>query len=267
MAEPARLAVAGLTVRRGPRPVVQGLSFTAARGELTVLLGPNGAGKSTVLKAVAGLLPHEGRVSIDGRDAATLDRRERARALAYVPQHSALEAPMPVRDVVAQGRFAHAEGWLSGGSARDAAAVDLAMERADVTALAERPFSTLSYGERRRVLLARALATGAGLLLLDEPTAALDVGHALSLLAVLRAVARDGAAVLLVLHQLQEAAAIAERAVLLAEGRARAVGPVAEVIASGPVREVYGVSMVPAAQFACVLEAAPPGAGGPGERR
>jgi iron complex transport system ATP-binding protein len=145
-------------------------------------------------------------------------------------------------------------------SAADRAAAAAAMERTDVTGLADRPFSALSYGERRRVLLARALVTGAGVLLLDEPTAALDVGHALALLAVLREVARQGAAVVLVLHQLQEAAACAERAVLLAEGRCVAAGAIADVIAAAPVRAVYGVELVEAAQFACRL---PTPEGGP----
>ena len=253
MAEP-RLVVDRLSVRRGPRVVVDAVSFAAPAGALTVLLGPNGAGKSTVLKALCGLLPYDGAVRIDGGDVRALDRRARARTVAYVPQHSALDAPLPVRDVVLQGRFAHGTG-LGTPTAADRAAADAAMERTDLVALAERPFNTLSYGERRRVLVGRALATGARVLLLDEPTAALDVGHALALLAVLRAVAAEGAAIVLVLHQLQEAAACAEHAVLLDGGRRVAAGPVAEVIAAGPVRAVYGVELVAAAQFACRLPA------------
>jgi iron complex transport system ATP-binding protein len=256
MAEP-RLTVEALTVRRGSRAVVSEVSFAAPAGALTVLLGPNGAGKSTVLKALCGLLPHEGSVRLDGRDAATLNRRARARAVAYVPQHSALEAPLPVHDVVLQGRFPHGAG-LGTPTAADRAAVAAALARTDLVKLADRPFNTLSYGERRRALLGRALATGAGLLLLDEPTAALDVGHALALLQVLREVAAEGAAVVLVLHQLQEAATVAEHAVLMTDGRTVAVGPVAQVIAAAPVRAVYGVELVPDAQFACRL----PGAGG-----
>src|SRR3954462_5154701 len=123
------------------------------------------------------------------------------------------------------------------------------MVRAAVVPLSERPFNQLSHGERRRVLVARARATGLGILLLDEPTAALDVGHALALLAVLRDVARDGAAVVLVLHQLQEAGPAAERAVLLANGRCFATGSTAEVVSAAPVRAVYGVELVEAAQF------------------
>jgi iron complex transport system ATP-binding protein len=259
MAE-APLLVEGLTVRwqRGQAPVLQDLSFTAPAGSITVLLGPNGAGKSTALKAVLGLLPlADGTVRLAGRDGQTLTSRERARLCAYVPQHSALEAPLPVREVVAQGRYAHARGPFSPPGPAELAQVESAMARTDTLALAGRPFTGLSYGERRRVLLARALASGAAVLLLDEPTAALDVGHALALLEVLRDVARAGTAVVVVLHQLQEAAALADHAVLLAGGRCVRRGPAAEVIAAQPVREVYGVEMVPAGQFACRLPGRP----------
>jgi iron complex transport system ATP-binding protein len=259
MAE-APLVVEGLTVcwPRARAPVLQDLSFTVPAGSITVLLGPNGAGKSTALKAVLGLLqPSAGRVLIAGRDGPALAARERARLCAYVPQHSALEAPLPVREVVAQGRYAHAGGPFSAPGPAERAHVESAMARTDTLALAERPFTGLSYGERRRVLLARALATGAAVLLLDEPTAALDVGHALALLEVLREVARAGTAVVVVLHQLQEAAALADQAVLLAGGRCVRRGPAAEVIAPQPVREVYGVELVPGGQFACRLPGRP----------
>src|SRR5262245_8339577 len=111
MAE-ARLTLEAVSVTRGRRPVVDGVSFAAPAGALTVLLGPNGAGKSTLLKAIAGVLPFEGTVRLDGADARVLDGRARARAVAYVPQHSALEAPLPVRDVVELGRFPHSGGGL-----------------------------------------------------------------------------------------------------------------------------------------------------------
>ena len=256
------LAIAGLGIELGGRKVVDDVSFVAPAAAITVLLGPNGAGKSTILRAAAGLLPHSGQIAIavggESRDTRALDRKARARAIAYVPQASALEAPLPVHEVVAQGRFAHREGGLFHRlRPADAQAVATAMQRADVTALAQRPFTHLSHGERRRVLVARALASGAQILLLDEPTAALDVGHALALLRVLRQVAAEGAAVLLVLHQLQEASTIADQAVLLSAGRVRQQGAAAAVIAPGPIRDVYGVEMIPAAQFACRLPAEP----------
>jgi iron complex transport system ATP-binding protein len=252
------LGVTGLTVALGGRRVVEDVTFTAPAAAVTVLLGPNGAGKSTILKAAAGLLPHAGHIRLAGHDARGLDEKARAREVAYVPQASALEAPLPVREVVAQGRYAHrAPGLFYRPLPADEAAVAAALHRADVAALADRPFSQLSHGERRRVLIARALASGAGILLLDEPTAGLDVGHALALLDVLRDVATQGTAVILVLHQLQEAAAIADLAVLLSAGRIRHQGPIADVVAPGPIRSVYGVDVVPGGQFACRLPREP----------
>jgi iron complex transport system ATP-binding protein len=242
------LEVRGLSVWRDRRPILTDLSFAMSPGTVLAVVGPNGAGKSTLLKVLAGLLPYDGRVTLEGVDAAGLGRRERARKVAYVPQHSALEAALPVRAVVAQGRFAHRAllGRRPGG---DEAAIDRALALTGASHLIDRNFHRLSYGERRLVLLARALATGANLLLLDEPTAALDVRHALDLLSVLRRLADEGAAVVVVLHQLQEAATHCDRALLLADGRATAEGPVTEVIAPGPVRAVYGVDLVPAAHF------------------
>jgi iron complex transport system ATP-binding protein len=240
MAEPL-LELRQLAVLRGTRAVLSGVDLRLEPGRLLAVLGPNGAGKSTLLKAAAGLLPHQGSLRLDGRDAATLDRRARARLCAYVPQHSALDAALPVRDVVAQGRFAHQGGHQ--------AAIARAMKLTDSERLADRPFSALSYGERRLVLLARALATEARLFLLDEPTAALDVRHALELMALLRRLADEGAAVVVVLHQLGEAATSCDEALLLEGGRPFAAGPIAEVVASEPVRRVYGVELLPGAGF------------------
>jgi iron complex transport system ATP-binding protein len=242
------LEAAALSVHLGGRLLLDRVSFTVERGTVLGVLGPNGAGKSTLLKATAGLLPSTGGLRIAGHDARTLRRRQRARLLAYVPQHSALEAALPVRDVVAQGRFAQA-GMLGPAPPGEGEAVARALALTDIAPLADRPFSSLSYGERRLVLLARALATGAPALLLDEPTAALDVRHALELLAVLRRLAGEGAAVMVVLHALSAAASVCDQALLLAGGRCAAAGPVAEVVAAGPVRRVYGVELVPGAHF------------------
>ncbi len=251
------LAVRGLTVTRSGRPVLADLTFEARRHRLLAVLGPNGAGKSTLLKTLAGLLPYAGDIRIGGRDAGGIARRERAGFLAYVPQHSALDAALAAHDVVAQGRYAHADP-LRGLTRSDQAAIDRALTLTDTARLRDRPFSRLSYGERRLVLLARALATGAELLLLDEPTAALDVGHALGLLRVLRNLADAGASVIVVLHQLAEAASACDDALLLSQGRCALFGPTADVIAPEPVRRVYGVDLVPGGAFgfrACQREA------------
>jgi iron complex transport system ATP-binding protein len=220
------------------------VSFTAEFASVLAVLGPNGAGKSTLLDAIAGFHPHDGQILVDGAPLKSLDRRERARQLAYVPQVSRLDSPMLVSDVVGQGRFAH-RGTLRGQDATDEEAIQRAMESTDTQRFADRAFTALSYGERRRVLLARALATGARVILLDEPSSSLDIAQMLGLFALLRRLADSGHCIVVVLHVLDEALRCADRALLLAEGRCVAVGPVREVVAQEPVARVFGVEIVP----------------------
>jgi len=248
MAEFPRLQAMDLAVKRGGRQILAGISFSFSGGQVVALLGPNGAGKSTLLKVLAGLLPFSGTLHLDGRDASRIDRLDRARQVAYVPQHSALEAALPVRQVVSQGRYAHRDQW-GRPHRHDQDAIDRAMVLTDTHRLADRAFCRLSYGERRLVLVARALATEAHVLLMDEPTAALDVTHALSLADLLRRLAECGRLILVALHQLNEAAQMSDQAMLLDGGRLVTSGPVHEVIADEPLRRVYGVHLVPAAQF------------------
>jgi iron complex transport system ATP-binding protein len=240
------LEVHGVSVRFGARVAVAGVSFTAPYGGVTAILGPNGAGKTTLLRAIAGLVRYDGAIRIDGLDASRLDPRARARRIGYVPQQSRLDAPLSAFEVVAHGRYAHPHG-LGRLAASDRAAIDDALGRVDALELAGRSFVELSHGQRKRVLIARALATGARLVLFDEPTASLDIGHALALFRLARELAAGGTAIVVVLHDLDQARRSCDAAVLLQAGRVAAAGPATEVIAAGPIHEVYGVELVPGA--------------------
>ncbi len=239
------LVVSELAVVRGGRRVVDGVTFTAPAGQVTALVGPNGAGKSTVLKACLGLLPVAGggaRLGAD--DLLALPRTARARRIAYVPQRSLLAAGLAVRDVVGMGRYAH-RGPLTRPTVTDIAAVDAALAATDAMVFADRRFDQLSTGEAQRVLVARALATGAGTILMDEPTAGLDLGHALALLGLIRRLAADGRTMLVVLHHLDEVREVADHAVLLDAGRVRGDGTVDTVLSAEALRAVFGVETRP----------------------
>jgi iron complex transport system ATP-binding protein len=240
---PLLLELDRVKVTRGPRSIIDGVDLRVRAGQIVALVGPNGSGKTTLLKAAAGLLPFEGAIALQGCPLSELDRKERAKKVAYVPQHSPLDAALSVFEVVAMGRLMH-RATFGRLTPDDQQAIDEAIMRADVKALRHRHYNHLSYGERRRVLLARALATHAPLLLLDEPTAALDIRHVLELFSILRAGAAEGIGVLMVLHQLNEVVDIADEAALLHHGRFVCQGPVDEVIAEAPVRDVYGVEIL-----------------------
>jgi iron complex transport system ATP-binding protein len=238
------LATRGVSVRFGARIAVSDVSFSAAYGAVTALLGPNGAGKTTLLRAIAGLVPYTGVIELDGADVARLERRAIARQIGYVPQQSQLTSALTAFDVVAHGRYAHATG-LGTRTVADVAAIEAALGRVDAHDYAARSFMELSHGQRKRVLIARALATGARVVLFDEPTASLDIGHVLAFFRLAREIASDGAAVVIVLHDLDLARRYCDAAALLHAGRVAARGAIADVVAAGPVREVYGVELVP----------------------
>ncbi|MFH0522262.1 heme ABC transporter ATP-binding protein [Streptomyces sp. M41] len=226
---------AGLHVRQGARPVLHGVSLTVRAGEVLALVGPNGAGKSTLLSALAADLPaFEGTVLIHGRPASDWSAPELALRRAVLPQSATLSFPFTVEEVVRMGRAPHAAS-----PAEDDLAVAEAMAAAEVSAFAVRPFSALSGGERARVALARVLAQRAPLLLLDEPTAALDLRHQELVLRLCRERARAGDAVVVVLHDLGLAAAYAHRVAILRAGRVAADGPPAEVFSAPLLSEVY----------------------------
>ncbi|HEX5062483.1 MAG TPA: ABC transporter ATP-binding protein [Kofleriaceae bacterium] len=238
------LIVDNVTVRFASRVAVANASFTAAHGAVTAILGPNGAGKTTLLRAIAGLAAYEGTIWVGGVDVNRLPLRARARHIGYVPQQSRLDSPLSAFEVVAQGRYTYAQG-VGRSSATDHDAIEDALRRADALDFADRSFVELSHGQRKRVLIARALATGARLVLFDEPTASLDIGHVLAFFRLARELAAAGTAVVVVLHDLDEARRHCDGAVLLQAGSVAARGLVADVITRDPVRKVYGIELVP----------------------
>ncbi|MER5713459.1 heme ABC transporter ATP-binding protein [Streptomyces sp. NPDC002122] len=229
--------VRGLRVALGGRTVLDGVGIGVRAGEVLALVGPNGAGKSTLLAALAAdLAPRAGEVRIGGRSAGDWAAGELALRRAVLPQAAALSFPFPVAEVVRMGRAPWAG---TGREDEDEAAVALAMAATEVEAFAGRPFSALSGGERARVALARVLAQRTGLLLLDEPTAALDLRHQELVLRVCRERAAAGDAVVVVLHDLGLAAAHADRVAVLHGGRIAAAGPPSEVLDAEVLSRVY----------------------------
>lgn len=223
----------------GKRTVLDGVSTRFEPGRVTVLLGANGAGKSSLLRAVAGLVPVlTGRVLLDGRDIATLAPRDRACSIGYLPQDAVVHWNMRARDLVALGRLPHRATVVD-----DAAAVGRALGLTDADHLADRPVRELSGGERARILLARVLAGEPQWLLADEPLASLDPLHQLETLALLRAAAGRGIGVVVVLHDLTQAARVADDLLLLADGRLIAAGPVETVLTPANLATAYGVNV------------------------
>jgi iron complex transport system ATP-binding protein len=227
-----------LGVRRGERVLLENVSLHAEYGELLAITGPNGAGKSTLIKALVGLVPHTGVVQIRGAEIASLRPEERARAVAYVPQRSSIMASIAVRDVVAQARYAHRARF---GRAANDAAVEAALEQAGLTTFARRAYDTLSGGEQRRVLLARALASEAKIVLFDEPTSSLDIAYGLRFFELASQLRTKGYALVCVLHELSDALRHADRALLLERGTSEGFGPVREVLTPANIQRVYGV--------------------------
>ncbi|MFC9547565.1 heme ABC transporter ATP-binding protein [Streptomyces sp. NPDC056956] len=237
-AEPGDVLVEAerVTVRLGSRDVLAGVDVTARAGEVLALVGPNGAGKSTLLSALAAdLAPTAGTVRIHGRPAAAWSAPELALRRAVLPQSASLSFPFTVEEVVRMGRAP----WTGSAPGEDDAAVAAAMAATEVTPFAARPFSALSGGERARVALARVLAQRTPVLLLDEPTAALDIRHQELVLRLCRERARSGDAVVVVLHDLGLAAAYAHRVAVLCKGRVAADGPPSTLFSERLLSEVY----------------------------
>lgn len=237
----AFLAAKDIKVALGGRTVLDGISFELPQRNLTALVGPNGAGKTTLLKALAGLLSASGAIRVGGDDAATLSVRERAKRFAYLPQGHAAHWPLPVRDIVALGRYPHGAFDPARLPPADAEAVARAMQTADVNALADRPVTELSGGERSRAVLARVLAVEAPVILADEPTASLDPHYQIETMTLLRRAAQDGALVIVVTHDLGFAARFADTVLVLDNGRLAASGNPAATLTEAVLADVFRI--------------------------
>jgi iron complex transport system ATP-binding protein len=236
----AAIRVAGLGVTLGGNRVLDGVDLTVDGGTWLAVVGPNGAGKSTLLRALTGLVRHDGTVDLDGRPAGTLRPRDRARLVGYAPQTPVLPAALSVTEYVLLGRTPY-RSLLSAPRAEDRTVTDGALERLDLVPFRDRPLRTLSGGERQRAVLARALAQQPRVLLLDEPTAALDLGHAQQVLDLIDRLRRqDGLTVLSTLHDLTLAGQYADRLALLSEGRVVAEGAPREVLTAAALHTHYG---------------------------
>jgi len=229
------LVIDDLSFAYGDVKALEHIAAEAAPGRLTAIIGPNASGKSTLLRCIIGSLkPSGGRVLLDGVPTRHLRPRFMARRMAYVAQRSAVSAAFTVTEVVELGRYALAPSRRL---------VEQAIARLDLSDVAHRPYAALSVGQQQRVMLARAVAQldGAGYLLLDEPTSAMDLRHQCDTMTLIRELVGEGVTVLMVMHDLTTAAAEADVAWLLQSGRLAAAGPAGEVLTESRLREVFNV--------------------------
>ena len=234
------LEVTNLGVLLNNRPILTDIQFEVTNGQVLGVIGPNGAGKTTLIRGMSGVVRlSSGRVMVDGKDLSTLKPAERARRVAVVPQARNLPPAFTGWELVQLGRTAHLN-WLGQVSSRDEQRIQQALERANALDLAERRLGDLSGGEQQRLLLARALAQEAPLLLLDEPTTHLDLQYQIGILEEIRYLAhQDGIMVVVVLHDLNLVSRYADQVALLVNGRLRALGTPGEVLEPGLLGEVY----------------------------
>jgi iron complex transport system ATP-binding protein len=235
------LAARDLAIGYGRAEVGRDLALGLAPGELVMLLGPNGCGKSTLFKTLLGLIPSlGGEIDLDGRPLADLSRRELARGLAYVPQALGGFFPFTVADTVLMGRTAHL-GPLDAPGSRDRAAAQQALARLGLADLADQAFTRLSGGQRQLVLIARALAQEAPYIVMDEPTASLDFGNQVRVLEQVRALRAGGTGLILASHDPDQALRLADRVIVMAQGRIVAAGAPGDVVTGELLKRVYGV--------------------------
>lgn len=237
------LQSSGVTYIRSNKSLVNDVSLSLGKGELVGLVGPNGAGKSTLLNLLAGLDDcHSGSVTLDQRNINKIPVAERSRLLAWVAQSGPVNWPLTVERVVSLGRRPHLSAWQKL-SAVDQQAIDNAISLTDCESLRHQDATTLSGGERTRMLLARAIASAPQVLLADEPIAALDLKHQLQTMHLLRSFATNDKACLVVLHDLSLASRFCDRLYLMHEGKIVSEGKPATVLSRDNLRQVYGVEV------------------------
>ncbi|MEX1005424.1 MAG: ABC transporter ATP-binding protein [Acidimicrobiia bacterium] len=238
-----KLTLEEVSVRLDGEPIVTGVDLSVRNGEFVGVVGPNGAGKTTLLNAVVGIVPFQGTIRVDGFSVDTMSRRDRARAVALVPQRPMVPPGMTVADYVLLGRTPHL-GMLAGETRRDIDAAAAGLASLGAEGLVGRDLSTLSGGEFQRVVLARSLAQGASLLLLDEPTSALDVGHAQRVLRLVDEMRRScGLTVVAAIHDLTLAAQFCDRLVMVSGGRVVSEGTPVSVLTESTIRLHYGATV------------------------
>ncbi|MCC6580512.1 MAG: ABC transporter ATP-binding protein [Phycisphaeraceae bacterium] len=236
-----QLALEHAGIHMASRWLLREVSLTLRQGAITALVGPNGSGKSTAIRLLCGLWhPTEGRVLLDGQPLSHYAPRQRASRIALVLQQVNLQFSFTVREMVAMGRYPH-ERRLRATTDRDRRIINDALDKADVTDLADRDVTKLSGGERQRVLLARCLATEADIVLLDEPTSSLDLAHAMDVLSLCRKLADAGRAVGIALHDVSAAARHADDVLILKRGQVVAQGPAMDTLTPARIEDVFGV--------------------------
>ncbi len=235
------LEARSLSVARGGRTLVHGVSLRLQPTDFLVIAGPNGSGKSTLLRALAGIWPSaSGEVLLDGKPIASHDRMAVARRLSYVPQDTRMDFGFTVREIVAMGRHPHM-GRFSAQRAVDRDAIEEAMTLCDISHLRERTVNTLSGGERQRVMIARCLAANPRCILLDEPTASLDLEHALGIFHLARNLASNGRAIAMATHDLNSGLRFAPSLLLLSEGQVAHIGAGGNALPTTVLEQVFGV--------------------------
>ncbi len=238
------IAVRDLELRVAGKPLLAAMSFDIGAGEFVSILGRNGAGKTTLLRALAGLRPADGgSVALQSRSVAAFSPAERSRAIAFVTSDDVFADRLTVRDVIAAGRYPHHRWWQWTQDSHDAKAIAGALEAVELQSFADREFATLSSGERQRVWIALAIAQEAPLLFLDEPTGHLDLRAAQHVLKLLREQVHAGKTVVCVLHDPNEAAAYADRAMLLAAGGILAFDRRDRALTPALLEQAYGLKM------------------------